>query len=90
MSRLAGLDKVRKPVLLHEFIEHTPVTDGNDNDLIYFVKGGVLQEFTTREYRREMDRCMVPMVRSRFAAMTRRQDILGETMNKDNPKGVHR
>jgi len=70
--------KVRKPVLLYEFIERTPVTDANENDLIYSVKGDVLQEFTTREYRREMDRCTDPMVRSRFAAVTRRQDLFQE------------
>jgi len=70
--------KVRKPVLLHEFIERTPVTDGNENDLIYSVKGGVLEEFTTPEYRYEMDRCTDPMVRSRFAAVTRRHDLFKE------------
>ena len=70
--------KVRKPVLLHEFIERTSVTDANENDLIYSVKGGVLEEFTTPEYRYEMDRCTDPMVRSRFAAVTRRQDLFKE------------
>jgi acyl-CoA synthetase (AMP-forming)/AMP-acid ligase II len=70
--------KVLKPVLLHEFIERTPVTDANENDHIYAVKQGALQEFTTMEYRQEMDRCTDPMVRSRFAAVTRRQDLFEE------------
>jgi fatty-acyl-CoA synthase len=67
--------KVRKPVLLHEFIERTPITDANENDLIYAVKGDELQEFTTPDYRCEMDRCADILVRSRFAAVTGRQDL---------------
>ena len=70
--------KVRKPVLLHEFIARTPATDADENDLIYAVKRGVLQEFTTMGYRREMDKCTDPMVRSRFTAVTKRQDLFKE------------
>ena len=67
--------KVRKPVLLHEFIERNPERDADESDIIYAVKGDLLQEFTTQDFRREMDRCTDPMVRSRFAAVTRRQDL---------------
>ncbi len=70
--------KVRKPVLLHDFIERNPVNDADENDLIYAVKEGVLRNFTTREYRRLMNRCTDPLVRSRFAVVTRRQDLFRE------------
>ena len=70
--------KVRKPVLLHEFIERTPLTDKNENDLIYSVRGDRLQAFKEQDYEREMALCTDPMVRSRFAAVTRRQDLFGE------------
>ncbi|MCP4579627.1 MAG: AMP-binding protein [Deltaproteobacteria bacterium] len=70
--------KVRKPVLLHEFIERTPLTDKNENDLIYSVRKDGLKKFTAQDYEREMALCTDPMVRSRFAAVTRRQDLFGE------------
>ena len=54
--------KVRKPVLLHEFIERNPERDVDENDIIYAVKGDLLQKFTTQDFRREMDRCTDPMV----------------------------
>jgi hypothetical protein len=69
--------KVRKPVLLYEFIERNHLTDANENDLIYAVRGTGLHAFTTRDYKREMARCTDPMVQSRFAAVTRRQDLFG-------------
>ena len=67
--------KVQKSVLLHEFMERTPAMDMDEKDLIYSVKGDVLQDFTTPEYRREMARCTDSMVRSRFVAVTGRQDV---------------
>ena len=70
--------KVRKPVLLREFIERTPTSDANEKDLLYSVNQGTLQEFTTGEYRREMGKCTDPTVRSRFEAVTRRQDLFQE------------
>jgi acyl-CoA synthetase (AMP-forming)/AMP-acid ligase II len=70
--------KIKKPVLLHEFIERNPQRDGDENDLLYAVTGGTLEEFTTRDYRHEMNKCVDPMVRSRFAAVTRRQDLFKE------------
>jgi len=70
--------KIQKPVLLHEFIERTSATDADENDLVYAVKGDALQNFTTREYLYQMDRCTDPMVRSRFAAVTGRQDLFRE------------
>jgi len=77
LSELPKTDtqKVRKPVLLYEFIERNHLTDANENDLIYAVRGTGLHAFTTRDYKREMARCTDPMVQSRFAAVTRRQDL---------------
>lgn len=70
--------KVRKPVLLHEFIERTPARDADKNDIIYSVKDDVLQEFTTEDYKRDMGTCIDPTVRSRFVAVTRRDDLFKE------------
>ena len=70
--------KVRKPVLLSEFIERTRERDADENDLLYSVKKGMILNFTTEEYRREMGKCIDPMVRSRFAAVTKRQDLFQE------------
>ncbi|MBW1783844.1 MAG: AMP-binding protein [Deltaproteobacteria bacterium] len=67
--------KVRKPVLLHEFIERTPARDADENDMIFSVKEGELQEFTTEAYRRAMGTCIDPTVRSRFVAVTKRDDL---------------
>ena len=67
--------KIRKPVLLHEFIERNSEKDADACDILYTVKGGALQEFTARDFEQEMGRCTDPMVRSRFAAVTRRQDL---------------
>ncbi|MBT3258588.1 MAG: hypothetical protein HN366_19315 [Deltaproteobacteria bacterium] len=64
-------------MLLYEFIERNHLTDANENDLIYAVRGTGLHAFTTRDYKREMARCTDPMVQSRFAAVTRRQDLFG-------------
>ena len=67
--------KIRKPVLLHEFIERNPERDADERDIIYAVTGDVLQEFTTLDFKEEMGRCTDPVVRSRFTAVTRRQDL---------------
>ena len=67
--------KVQKPVLLNEFIERTPARDADENDMLYSVRDGVLQEFTTEDYRRAMGTCTDPMVRSRFVAVTKRNDL---------------
>ncbi len=67
--------KIKKPVLLHEFIERNPQKDVDENDLVYAIKEGNLEEFKTPDYQREMKRCTDPLVRSRFAAVTRRQDL---------------
>jgi len=67
--------KVQKPVLLHEFIERTPARDADEDDIIYGVQEGVLQPFGTEDYRRAMGTCADPMVRSRFVAVTKREDL---------------
>jgi fatty-acyl-CoA synthase len=67
--------KVQKPVLLNEFIERTPARDADENDILYSVQEGMLQEFTTEDYRRAMGTCTDPMVRSRFVAVTKRDDL---------------
>jgi hypothetical protein len=72
--------KVRKPVLINEFIERTPARDADENDIIYSVTQGVLQKFTTEDYRREMGTCIDPTVRSRFVAVTKRDDLFKEQL----------
>lgn len=73
--------KIKKPVLLHEFFERNPQRDCDENDFLYAVTGGTLKEFTTRDFRHEMNKCTDPLVRSRFAAVTRRQDLFNEQSN---------
>lgn len=67
--------KVQKTVLLHEFIERTHLKDVDENDRICAVKDSGPEEFTTDDYKRLMTRCTDPLIRTRFAAVTRRQDL---------------
>ena len=71
--------KVQKTVLLHEFIERTHLKDVDENDRICAVKDSGPEEFTTDDYKRLMTRCTDPLIRTRFAAVTRRQDLFEQT-----------
>jgi hypothetical protein len=69
-----GTHEIRKPILMHDFIERTPEKDADQNDLIYRIGPDGIKEFKTGDYRSEMARCTDPAVRARFAAATRRQN----------------
>jgi fatty-acyl-CoA synthase len=67
--------KIRKSALAKEFIERTPARDADENDTMYMVKGDGIHEFRTSDFHAEMARCVDPVIRARFVAATRRQDI---------------
>lgn len=67
--------KIRKADLLRTFVERTPERDADPNDRLYAVQGGDCVPFRTEDYRALLDRCRDPVVRARFIAVTKRQDI---------------
>jgi fatty-acyl-CoA synthase len=70
--------KIRKPILMHDFIERNPEKDADQNDLIYRIDPDGIKEFKTGDYRSELARCTDPAVRARFAAATRRQNLFSD------------
>jgi hypothetical protein len=70
--------KIRKPILMHDFIERTPEKDADQNDLIYRLGPDGIKEFKTGDYWGEMTRCTDAAVRARFAAATRRQNLFSD------------
>jgi fatty-acyl-CoA synthase len=67
--------KIMKTNLMHDFIERTPQTDADQNDLIYRIGPEGIKPFKTEDYQDEMAGCTDPAVRARFAAATRRQNL---------------
>lgn len=67
--------KIKKSVLMRDFIERTPATDSDESDRLYEIGKDGIREFLTEDFRAEMDRCVDPLIRARFIAATRRGDI---------------
>lgn len=67
--------KVKKAALLKEFIERTLSSDSSGQDLLYRVGPDGPSLFRRQDYLAEMARCIDPAVRSRFIAVTKRNDI---------------
>jgi len=67
--------KLRKAVLMGEFIERTPQNERCREDIVYRLSADGPKIFTSREYRELMDACHDPAVRARFAAVTKRRDL---------------
>jgi fatty-acyl-CoA synthase len=67
--------KIKKVLLLHDFVERTPEKDRDKNDIIYVVEPGGIREFRTADYKDFMSCCVNPTVQNRFAAVTRRMDL---------------
>lgn len=67
--------KIRKPGLMHDFIERTSEKDADKQDVLYAIGPDGIKEFKTDDYQREIAKCTDPAVRARFQAVTRRQDI---------------
>ena len=67
--------KVKKTALLGEFIERTPSSDSGGQDLLYRVGPDGPNLFSRQDYLAEMAKCIDPAVRSRFIAVTKRNDI---------------
>ena len=72
---MTDTQKIRKPVLLAQFIERTPALDADPDDLIYDLTGQTPRSFTTAEYQAALAGCVDPDVRARFQAVTRRDDL---------------
>jgi fatty-acyl-CoA synthase len=64
--------KLKKAVLVHEFIERNSQRDADPNDLIYRLIEGAPEPFTSRHYQDFMAGCRNPAVRARFTAVTKR------------------
>lgn len=67
--------KIKKSVLMHDFIERTPARDAEEGDRVVAVTREGLKPFRTAEFKAEMARCVDPVIRARFVAATRRQDL---------------
>ena len=72
---MTDTQKIRKPVLLAQFIERTPELDADPDDLIHDLTGPSPRPFTTAEYQAVLAGCIDPDVRTRFQAVTRRDDL---------------
>lgn len=70
--------KIRKSILMHDFIERTPEKDADQNDLIYRIGPDGIKEFKTGDYWGEMTRCTDAAVSALFAAATRRQNLFSD------------
>jgi fatty-acyl-CoA synthase len=67
--------KLKKAVLVQEFIERTGKTDESREDVVYRVTDTKPELFTSRQYRELMNSCRDPAVRARFTAVTKRTDL---------------
>jgi len=67
--------KIRKTVLMHEFIERTPEKDADEGDLLYRLGPDGIKAFKTEDYLSEIASYSDPAGRARFEAATQRQDL---------------
>lgn len=67
--------KIKKSVLMRDFVERTPARDADEKDRVYAMTRDGIREFRTQDFKAEMARCVDPVIRARFIAATRRQDI---------------
>jgi fatty-acyl-CoA synthase len=67
--------KIKKVLLLHDFVERTPEKDRDTNDILYVFEPGGIQEFKTEDYKHFISGCVDPTVRNRFVAVTGRTDL---------------